>query len=82
MSQISVVVPIRLKNESYAILSSDVVREIYCLWDDKTSPATGNFPLGIPETATKGWYRNLVDIFIENYLQKTPFVANWFVLQI
>ena len=70
------------KSNSMQFSSSEVVGEHSRSWDDKTSSTTGTYTPRFPETATKVWYRILLDMIIEKSLQKCLFAADWFVLQI
>ena len=50
--------------------SSEVVGHISCSWDDMTSSTTGTFPPTFSETATKDWYRKLLDKINEKFWLK------------
>ena len=66
LSQINVLLPIRLKFKLYAVFKSELV---YCSCEDRTSSTIWTFPPRFADTATKGWYRNLLfDMISEKYL--------------
>ena len=77
LSQINVIVPIRLKVKLLQFSSVEVVVSVSCSWDDKTSSASGTFPPMFPETATKGWYWKLFNLINAKCLLKCLYVTDW-----
>ena len=82
LSQVNIKVPIRLKLKFYAIFIEWGGRIDFLFVVDKTSSTTGTSPPSFPETATKEWYRKLLDMNNENCWSKSLFAAGWLVLQI
>ena len=60
---------------------NDVVGQLLCSWDDKTSSTTGIFCPRFPKTATKRWSQEIFDLINENNLYHCLFARDWFVLQ-
>ena len=66
-------------SNSVQFKSSEVIGDIFCSWDVKTSSITGTFPPKFPENATKRWYKKLLDKIIEKCLWNYLFATDWFL---
>ena len=78
LSQINVIVPIRLKFKLYALFIkwSNWIKFLFMY---RTSSTVGTFPSWFLDTATKGWYRKLFDVINEKCSSKYFFATEWIV---
>ena len=82
LSQINVVVTIRLKFKLYAVFIEWGSRIVFVFVGRQDIVNYWDFPPKFPQSTTKGWYRNLLDNITEICLWRCLLATDWFVLQI
>ena len=82
LSQINVIVSIRLKLKLYAVFIEwgSRIDFLFMGWQDIVN--YWDFPPGFWKTATNIWYQKLLDMLNEKCLQNCLSATDWFVLQI